>query len=252
MKNRNFDKLKVEFTKIAKFNSRETPNEYHFVFDNGSVVDDENNNRRYIFSMLMNKTITFNLFVAILIFWAISFSSNLLSFHSKYFKANGYDMAFLMMHADIFGTIIAVLLRTYHLSTKTLLIISFAVSAVFTIPLLYIPEVDWTTMISVVGCQFGISMWFYLSILNVSETFPPLFVAFAFFVWNFSASLVNIISPLIAEATHPTPMRLLFSVSMGLSLLWVISFNIKALNNLKSQNGHEESENSDYGSKKYD
>lgn len=91
-------------------------------------------------------------------------------------------MAFLMMHADIIGTVIAVLLRSYHLSTKTLLIISFGVSAIFTMPLVYIPEVDWITMVSVVGCQFGISISYYLSILTVSEIFPPLFVAFAFFI----------------------------------------------------------------------
>lgn len=182
MRNRKFDMLKQEFQKISEFNGKTIPSHYHFMFENGSVVDDENDTRRHIWKMMKDKTLTFNLVMTILVFSAVSFNTNLLNFHSKYFKANGYDMAFLMMHADIIGTIIAVVLRRYHLSTRPLLVLSFAISAIFTVPLVYIPEVDWITMISVVGCQFGISMSFYLSILNVSETFPPLFVAFAFFL----------------------------------------------------------------------
>ena len=78
--------------------------------------------------MLKDQRILLNLLVAIVTFSAISFSTNLVSFHSKYFNANGYDMSFFMIHADILGTMIAVFLRRYMITSK-IMMYAFALTA---------------------------------------------------------------------------------------------------------------------------
>jgi len=216
---RKLEKLRAELKTIAEYNEVQIPDNYEFVFEDGSLVNnDDNRDNRYIWRMLKDQRILLNLLVAIVTFSAISFSTNLVSFHSKYFNANGYDMSFFMIHADILGTMIAVFLRRYMITSK-IMMYAFALTAAWTIPLNLIPEVDISTTIAVVSAQLFISMWYYLSILNISETFPPLFVAFAFFICHLWASMSNVFSPIIAEITHPTPIRLLFVISFG---CWII------------------------------
>ena len=62
---RAIDKLKTEFQKISKFNGVNIPSRYEFVFENGSVVDDENRNRRQLWKMIKDKSLTINLFITI-------------------------------------------------------------------------------------------------------------------------------------------------------------------------------------------
>lgn len=220
---RKIDNLREEFDKIAKFNRVAAPHKYEIIMNDGTNVEhDDNKSNRNLFKMIGNFKIATNLLIWTLTFCVVSLDNNLLQYHSKYFKVNGYDMAFLMLHAEILGTAVAVLLRKWF-STRTLIIISFFLTAVWTLPLVLIPQVDLVTMISVFGCQIGISMVFYLSLLNISENFPPLFVALAFFVWNLWSSMTNIFSPILAEATHPIPMKIMFAASLTqglLNLIW--------------------------------
>jgi hypothetical protein len=108
---RDMVKLRQEFENIAKFNNQTMPENYEFVLDDGTVVDDDNKDNRYVHRMLKDRSTLMNLAVMLLTYAAISFDTNLLSYHSKYFKANGYDMAFLMLHSDIIGTAVALVLR---------------------------------------------------------------------------------------------------------------------------------------------
>ena len=85
-------------------------------------------------------------------------------------------------------------------------------------------------MTAVVGIQLGISMWFYLSILNISESFPSGFVAFAFVVWNSSGSIMNILSPVIAETRNYVPEVLIFSSSIILLFVWVVLLLMDKIN----------------------
>jgi MFS family permease len=231
--NRKMEELKKEFKVIAEFNKTTIPEEYEFVFEDGTIVDDDNKDNRHIWSMLKDRKIWINLFLAIFTFSAISFWSNLVNFHSKYFNANGYDMTFLMVHADIIGTGVALGMKRYF-STAKLIMLSFGLTTIWTVPLNFIPEVDILTTVSVVCCQFGVSMCYYLSILNISETFPPLFIAFAFSIWNLCGSMSNVFSPMIAEITHPIPMRMLFSISL---LIWLLTF-LNLMHSIWIENKH--------------
>ena len=217
---RNFEQLRHEFETIARYNKKEIPVKYELIMNDGTSIEDEDNkHHKNVWKMIKDFNTFAPLVITALTFSVISLDTNLLQYHSKYFKANGYDMAFIMLHSEILGTIVAVFLRKM-LSTRYLISISFAIITICTLPLILIPQVDSITMISVFGCQVGISMWFYLSILSLSEKFPPLFVAFAFFTWNLWTSMTNIFSPIIAEATHPIPMKLMFFVSI---LLWLLN-----------------------------
>ncbi|CAI2367215.1 unnamed protein product [Moneuplotes crassus] len=219
---RKIDQLRKEFEKIAEFNRVRIPSKYELILNDGtSVEDDDNNFNRNLCKMIKNFKICMNLLVSTLTVSIVSLDNNLLQYHSKYFQANNYDVAFLMLHAEIIGTIIAVFLRKW-LSTRVLIVLSFLLISACTLPLILIPQVDSTTMISVFGCQMGISMVFYLSLLNISENFPPLFVALAFFVCNLCGSMANIFSPILAEATHPVPMKIMFGASIAQGLLNII------------------------------
>mmetsp|Transcript_24553 Transcript_24553/g.27224 ORF Transcript_24553/g.27224 Transcript_24553/m.27224 type:complete len:169 (-) Transcript_24553:260-766(-) len=155
---RKMDELKQEFEYISQYNGVKMPQKYEFIMKDGTSVEgNDNKEQRNIWKMLKNIRIFFSLVITGLTFSVISLDTNLLQYHSKYFKANGYDMAFLMLHADILGTAVAVLLRKL-VSTRILLVFSFALIALCTIPLVIVPQVDFSTMISVFGCQIGISM----------------------------------------------------------------------------------------------
>lgn len=65
---RSIEKLKVEFYKIAKFNGKEVPLNYQFIFENGNIIDTENSNRRFIWQMLKEKSILLNLIVTVIMF----------------------------------------------------------------------------------------------------------------------------------------------------------------------------------------
>jgi len=126
---RKLEKLRAELKTIAEYNEVQIPDNYEFVFEDGSLVNnDDNRDNRYIWRMLKDQRILLNLLVAIVTFSAISFSTNLVSFHSKYFNANGYDMSFFMIHADILGTMIAVFLRRYMITSK-IMMYAFALTA---------------------------------------------------------------------------------------------------------------------------
>lgn len=123
------EKLKQEFETIAQYNNKSMPENYEFILDDGTVVDDDNQDKRFIHKMLRDRTTFINLVLMLLNFAAINFDTNLLQYHSKYFKANGYDMAFLMLHSDILGTAIALILRKCF-GTKILMSFSFGLVSV--------------------------------------------------------------------------------------------------------------------------
>lgn len=96
--------------------------------DGTSMEDEDNKDKRTTWKMVKNLNTLIPLSITILTFSVISLDTNLLQYHSKYFKANGYDMAFIMLHAEMLGTIVAVLLRKIF-STKRLIPFSFALIA---------------------------------------------------------------------------------------------------------------------------
>ena len=126
---RKMEELNQEFEFIAGYNGVKMPQKYEFIMNDGtSVENDDNKKQRNIWGMLKNLENLYCLILTSATFAAISLDTNLLQYHSKYFSANGYDMAFLMLHSDILGTAFALILRKF-ISTKFLLSFSFGLIA---------------------------------------------------------------------------------------------------------------------------
>jgi len=65
---RDMSMLREEFKKIAVFNKTVIPERYEFIFEDGSVVNDDNNDQRFVWKMLKDSKISFNLIVTVFSF----------------------------------------------------------------------------------------------------------------------------------------------------------------------------------------
>ena len=154
-----------------------------------------------------NPRLLINLLIVLMAWIASSFNYFLISFSTKNLGGNIFINSTLVSIAGIVGKIITILGKN-HLSTKSSLAISFALTLLFGLGLVFFED-GWIVSTCIGFVEIGLGMSFTLIYYINTEYFPPLFLSFAFAVSQFGARGFSILSYLLADLSAPIPMILL-------------------------------------------
>lgn len=154
---------------------------------------------------------------------AASFCYFLIPIYVKYLPGNIYENSMASSLSELLANIGAGVLRQYC-GQKSSFAICFTIQAIGGVCIIFFGASHVALMpLFVVLAKCGVTGVFTLAYMNTVELFPTLFAATAMGICNFSARLITIFAPLLAEFKPPTPMILFTSISVvGIFLIQII------------------------------
>lgn len=147
-----------------------------------------------------------NLLIFVFLFSTASFNYYLINFYIKYIPGNIYTNTIASATADSIGNFLAgfVVLK---LGAKNSLCTTLAICGVSGVFLFAAEAKDWLDAIPIIvlTAKFGIAAAFGMLYMSTLQYFPSEYMGTIFGICNVTARSITILSPMVAEASDPTP-----------------------------------------------
>ena len=145
-----------------------------------------------------------------------SFDFYLINFYLKYIPGNVFINTMVSsISSSISGYVSGLLVL--KLGAQNGMCVTFALCFLSSILLLAAESSQWDAVIpfAVLSAQFGISAAFGMLYMCTLQYFPSHFLGTIFGTCNVTARAVTIMSPMVAEATPPTPVLMIIMSCLG-------------------------------------